>query len=211
MGRNNVRSGHDLLLRAGNGTEILSVVPEFNNLPMVIIGYDFLQDDLDQYINVIRFGHNDTWAQFLSSTPKSLREPLEQPKFTDGPTDQRLTVPKIHVSQGLRDFRHLGDYLPGGQRRENHEQPDLVYILVVQGCSGAFRSKLVLRTNLQTAGAEMFYEAVNGFSVVFTGAMLKKNLERRADQKYCFKKADTLDELQAMDADESQKIIGVMC
>jgi hypothetical protein len=205
MGRNNVRSGKDLLQRAGNRSVIPSVVPEFNDLPIVIIGYNFLQDDLDRYVNVIRFGHNDTWVQFLSSAPRSLREPFEQPKFTDGPTDQRLTVPKIHVSQGLRN------YPPYGQRRESQEQPDLAYILVVQGCGGAFRSKLVLRTNLETAGAEMFYEAVNGFSVVFTGAILKKNLEKRADQEYCFKKVDTLDELQAMDADESQKVIGVMC
>jgi len=211
MGRNNVRSGRDLLSRAGNGMEIPSVVPEFSDLPIVIIGHNFSQDDLDRHANVIRFGHSDGWMQFLSSNPRSLREPLERPKFTDVTTNQRLAIPKIHVSQGLKGFRHLGFYPSDGQSRESDEKPDLVYILVVQGCSGAFRSKLVLRTKLETAGAEMFYEAVNGFSVVFTGAILKKNLEKRADQEYYFKKVATLGRLQAMDADESQKVIGVMC
>lgn len=211
MGRNNVRSGRDLLSRAGNGTEIPSVVPEFDNLPIIIIGRNFLQDDLDRYLNVIRFGHTDTWVRFITPTPRSLGEPLEQPTFTDGPIDQRLTIPKIHVSQGLQHFQPRHDYLPDGQRQESHKQPDLAYILVVQGRGGAFRSKLVLRTNRETAGAEMFYEAVNGFSVVFTGAVLKKNLEKRADQDYCFRRVYTLGGLQAIDEDESQKVIGVMC
>jgi hypothetical protein len=52
---------------------------------------------------------------------------------------------------------------------------------------------------------------VNGFSVVFTGAVLKKSLERRRDLKYCFKKVESLDELLTPDVDESQKVIGVLC
>jgi hypothetical protein len=211
MGRNNVRSGDGLLSRAGNSIEIPSVIPEFNDMPIVIIGYNFDQDDLDRHVSLIRYGHNGAWAQLLWSVPRTLGEPPEQPKIAYGPADQRSTIPKVHVSQGMKDPQWSRRYLPQDTEQANLKLPDLAYILVVQGCSGMFRSKLVLNTNLQIAGAEMFYEAVNGFSVVFTGAVLKTNLENRGDLDYSFKKADSLDELVAMDKDESQKVIGVLC
>jgi hypothetical protein len=47
MGRNNVRGGKGLLLQAGNSIEIPSVIPKFNDMPIVIISYNFAQDDLD--------------------------------------------------------------------------------------------------------------------------------------------------------------------
>ena len=54
-------------------------------------------------------------------------------------------------------------------------------------------------------------EAVNGFSVVFAGATLKTNLEKWGDLNYSFKNANGLDEIVAMDSDDSQKVIGVLC
>jgi hypothetical protein len=212
MGRTNIRSGHDLLFRAGSLTETLCAIPEFNNMPIIFIGWDFDQDDLNRHINLIRHGQNDAWAQLLSPILKTLGEPPEQPKIAYGPADQQLNIPKIHISKGLNGFRHSRRYLPETEEEQHTlKQPDLAYILVVQGSSGAVRSKLVMRTNLQMTGAEMLYEAVNGFSVVFTGAMLKKNLEKRGDMKYCFRKVDSLDELLNVDSDESQKVIGVLC
>jgi hypothetical protein len=212
MGRTNIRGGHDLLFRAGREGETLSVIPEFNNMPIIIIGWDFTQDDLDQHINLIRYGQNDAWAQLLSPIPKTPGEAPEQPMIAYGPADQRLKIPKIHISKGLDDFQRSRRYLLETEGEQNNlKQLDLAYILVVQGSSGAFQSKLVMRTNLQMTGAEMLYEAVNGFSVVFTGAVLKQNLEKRGDLKYCFRKVESLDELLNVDADESRKVIGVLC
>lgn len=212
MGRTNIHNGHDLLDRAGRSIDLPSVIPEFDDMPIVIIGCSFAQDDLDRHINLIRYGHGDAWAQLLSSVPKTLGEPPEQIKIAYGPADQPLTIPKIHVSKGLNASQRSRRYPPEKEEEQNNpKQQDLAYILVVQGSSGAFRSKLVLRTNLQVTGSALFYEAVNGFSVVFTGAVLEKSLEKRGDLKYCFKKVETLDELLSVDADESQKVIGVLC
>ncbi|KAH8588784.1 hypothetical protein B0O99DRAFT_677131 [Bisporella sp. PMI_857] len=211
MGRNNVRGGDNLPSRAGCCTEIPSVIPEFNDMPIVIIGHNFAQEDLDRHVSLIRYGYDRAWAQLLSSVPHTLGDPPEQPKIAYGPPDQRSTIPKIHISQGMGDIQRLQRYLPQDLEQDSLGQPNLAYILVVQGCSGMFRSKLVLTTNRRMAGAEMFCEAVNGFSIVFTGAVFKTNLEKRRDLGYRFKKADSWDELVAMDADESQKIIGVLC
>jgi len=180
-------------------------------MPIVVIGLEFAQEDLDRHINLIRYGQNDAWAQLLSSVPKNLGGPPEQPKIAYGSADLQSKIPKIHISKGLNDFQHSRHYLLKTEEQNSLKQPDLAYILVVQGSSGAFRSKLVMRTNLKMTGAEIFYEAVNGFSVVFTSAVLKKNLEKRGDLKYCFKKVESLDELLNVDADESEKVIGVLC
>jgi hypothetical protein len=115
---------------------------------------------LDRYIGLIRYGHNDAWAQLLSAVLKTLGEPPEQPKIAYGTADQRLAIPKTHVSKGLSNFQRSRRYPLEKEEQNNPKQPDLAYILVVQGCSGAFRLKLVLRTNLQITRTEMFHEAV---------------------------------------------------
>ena len=90
---------------------------------------------------------------------------------------------------------------------------ELVYLMVIQGRSGALKSKLLVRWDLSAEGAEMLYESSNGYSVVFSGAILKSMwMKRREWERGCrFKKAGSLKELQEMEANESEKIIGVLC
>lgn len=209
MGLNNVRSSHGLLTRAGDGSEIPSVIPEFGNLPIIIVSYNFDQDDLDQHVPLLRCGHSDVWMHFLNSGPRGPGGTGSTRTTTFGHADEPWKVPKIHVSQGL--CRHQPRSLLGGGDGEQSGAPELAYILVFQGRSGAIRSNLVLRSSLDLAGAEMFHMAANGFSVVFSGAMLKKNLEKRTDVTYSFERVDNLDELQAVDSDQLKKVIGVLC
>lgn len=209
MGLNNVRSGHGILIRAGDGCEIPSVIPEFGNFPIIIVSYNFDQDDLDQHVTLLRSGHSDAWMHLLNSEPRSPGETGFARAITFGHADEPWKVPKVHVSQGLRTPQPISSLRDG-----NEEKPgalELAYILVFQGRSGAIRSKLVLRSNLDLAGAEMFHMAANGFSVVFSGALLKKNLEKRRDASYSFKRVENLDELQAVDSDQVKKVIGVLC
>ena len=208
MGLNNVRSGSNLLIRAGSGIEIPSIIPEFGSRPITITSYNFAQDDLDKHISLLRYGQNDSWMH-LSISPKVTSETGYAEKMSFGAADEPWQIPSIHVTQGL-----CKPQLSSSHRGGNGEEKaalELVYVLVFQGQSGALRSKLVLRSSLDLAGAEMFHMAANGFSVVFSGAMLRKNLERRRDVDYTFMSVASLDELQAVDSDVSKKIIGVLC
>lgn len=209
MGLNNVRSGRDLFTRAGSSMEIPSVIPEFGNLPMTIVGYNFDQDDLDQHVTLLRYGHSDTWIHLLISEPRDPGETRSARTITFGHADEPWKVSKVHVSQGLRAPQPRSFVRDGDEEKPG--APELAYIMVFQGRSGAIRSKLVLRSNLDLAGAEMFHMAANGFSVGFSGAMLKKNLEKRRDGNYSFKRVDNLDELQAVDSDQVKKVIGIPC
>jgi len=191
--------------------EISSVVPEFNDAPIVIVGHDLAQDDLDRYVRFIRYGHNDTWLHLRWPSPASMDERCDQPIIEHGSPDQPITIPKVHVSQRLGGPRRSRSYQQEEKPHEIRKDPALAFLLVIQGRSGGSRGKLVLRTDLHIAGAEMFYEAINGYSVVFSGVILKTNLGRRTDITFSFRKAHSLAERVDMDADGSQKLIGVLC
>jgi hypothetical protein len=60
-------------------------------------------------------------------------------------------------------------------------------------------------------GAMLFGGAAEGFSIVFSGVMPKENIQKRGNGDYCFRRAHSLEELLDMDADESQKVIGILC
>lgn len=66
--------------------------------------------------------------------------------------------------------------------------------MLVEGADGPGKSKLVIRTNRPQMGAEMLFEATNGYSVVFSGAMLKDDLEN-LPSAIGFVKVATLDKL----------------
>jgi hypothetical protein len=57
----------------------------------------------------------------------------------------------------------------------------------------------------------MFHMAANGFSVVFSGAILRENLEKRRNSGASFKKVNTIEELQDLESDSLSEVIGVLC
>lgn len=56
----------------------------------------------------------------------------------------------------------------------------LEYLLVIQGCNGTIRSRLLVRWDLEATDAEMLYESANGYSVVLSGALMKSDWMKRA-------------------------------
>ncbi|KAF2803386.1 uncharacterized protein BDZ99DRAFT_526742 [Mytilinidion resinicola] len=196
MGRNNVRKGSDLLQRAGSQIDIASVIPEFGDQPRYIVGHDMSQIDLERFINVIRHGQNDAWMQPQSSLANSPITPA---------TNCLVTCEARNIIRGFPPRYHQTT------RKPVVKESDVVFILVVQGRSGSNRSKFVLRTGLEATGAELFFEAANGFSVVFSGAMLKTNMDKRRDVRYGYKRESTLEELVSISEDDAEKMIGVLC
>lgn len=209
MGLNNVRKGYDIISRAGTGVDIPSVIPEFGNLALHIVGYNFDQDDLDQHVQLLKFGHNDAWMFLLDSAPKDPEKTQFAKTPTFGAADEPWKVPKIHVSQGLCAWQPRS--VPRDGKQETPDPPKLAYIMIFQGLSGGIRSKLTVRSNLDLAGVEMFHMAANGFSVVFSGAILRENLEKRKKSGASFKKVNTMEELQVLESDSLGGVIGVLC
>jgi hypothetical protein len=171
------------------------------------MGHDLSQDDLDQHVDILRYGQNDAWMQ---SKPSVTEGTPSIDRYILCEAGQPSTIPKIHVTKGLQ-WPPPRTYGAGKEHHDVVEPSDLAFIMVIQGRSGSIRPKLVLRTSRVQAGAEMFYEAANGFSVVFSGATLKSNLEKRGDLRYTFKRVGSFVELLSMDEDSTQKKISVLC
>jgi hypothetical protein len=204
---NHVRRGCDIISRAGTNIDIASDIPEFD-LALHIVGYNFDQDDLDQHVQLLKVGVNDAWMFLLEPAPKHPEETGFAKTPTFGVADEPWRVPKIHVSQGLRAWPPRS--VPQNGKHEKPD-PELAYIMIVQGRSGSIRSKLIVRSNLDLAGVEMFHMAANGFSVVFSGAILRENLEKRKKSGASFKKVNTREELQALESNSLGDVIGVLC
>lgn len=203
MGRTNVRSGHEFLARAGGSHESPSVMPELGNQPVLIWGYNLSQDDLDEHVSTLRYAQNDSWMEAKRSTTDDPYAP-----YAPCSSDQPMAIPKVHVTRGLKWPQLLyGEH----KDKPQPELSDLLFVLIVQGRGGSARSKLVKRVDLKQAGAEMFFESANGFSVVFSGAMLKKDWEKRGDTEYTFQAVASFWELFAMEEEVTRKVIGVVC
>jgi hypothetical protein len=128
MGLNNVRKGHDIIFRAGTDIDIASIIPEFGNHALYIVGQNFNQDDLDQHAQLLKFGHNDAWMCLLDSAPKDPEETGFAKTPTFGVADEPWRVPKIHVSQGRRTWQPQSMPQDGKQKQDH---PKLAYIMVV--------------------------------------------------------------------------------
>lgn len=85
-----------------------------------------------------------------------------------------LSIPKCVVSPCLRNTNSG----PAGHDKPSATSPSLAYLVVIQGREGALRSKLLILSSVQDVGSEMFYHAANGWSAVFSGAILRSDLKK---------------------------------
>jgi hypothetical protein len=99
---------------------------------------------------------------------------------------------------------------------------DFVFIAVVQGNGGSAIKKLIIANEYPQIATIIFNEAINGYSVVFTGACLKAELERAKDygpdsMAVIWRKVTNLNvmfglRVRARPRDETERlIIGILC
>lgn len=93
-----------------------------------------------------------------------------------------VSIPKIQVCPLLHH-----------DLTKNH--PELAVFIVVQGKEGSTLAKMVLKDDIRQLASQLFFEACNGFSVVFSGIMRKVDAQKLGKVGLVFKMAETLDEL----------------
>lgn len=77
-------------------------------------------------------------------------------------------------------------------------ESELVYFLLVHGKPGPGHVKVVMRWDLLGAAQAMMWEVANGYSVVFSGAVLKEQLEIGMGEGRIWTKVGSLAELSRM-------------
>ncbi|KAJ9634080.1 hypothetical protein H2201_009056 [Coniosporium apollinis] len=208
MGRTNIHRAQSLLNRAGTSFEEVAFIPDAERLVYIISGA-LTQDHLDRYADVLRNNRAGSWIQKDEGPPW---------KFAYSQGDQRLSIPKINVSNGMQvpgkeGPRYVGFRKAPDEYPEEHgpEEIELAYILVIQGQTGDTRCKLVVETSLERASSAIMHEALNGYSTVFTAAMLKANLAKLQDEAYALNVVEDRKTLKVIDSDPTSKCIGFWC
>lgn len=163
--------------------------------PVYLVYDTFTQTDLNAYAELLQFGIIEHWLyDDLGTSQLALCE-----------AGETFPVPKLCISLVLS--KPSLDVVP----------VDLVYIGIVEGRNNAERAKLVLKFSLNALGASMFHEALNGFSVVFSGVMLRSEglkllLQRDTKPTWKFLRVESVKELKAMKNDPANRDrIGVCC
>jgi hypothetical protein len=159
MGQTNIRSGGAILQKASRSGEDTALIPEFQKY-VLITGNDFSIDDIQRYWHLLKYGHSGLW----NKNGPGLRDCQKVE------ADQPSQIPMVHISAALK---------PGVGVNPPLNSVELVYFIVVEGRNGSIRSKLVYRTDLHRVGTDILWECVNGYSVVFSGAMLKTDWMQR--------------------------------
>lgn len=186
MGITNVRSPGDILLRCREASSrshmgkcIRAVIPDVQRAMFMEIAFS-TERDLLKWRPLLRRGLDDHWIQ--------------QGEKVVVAAPSNVSIPKIQVCPLLHS----------DLTENNHE---LAIFIVVQGKEGSALAKMVVKDNIGQLASQLFFEACNGLSVVFSGIMRKDDAEKLGKAGLVFKTAEKLDELLGNDGRHEEATI----
>lgn len=205
-GRTNLRHGAELVGRPasfGHSMDIPCLITDLERLAIWILG-DSPQEILDMHSKILRCGIYGSWVSAITETGTVPVPPQKALRHVSA--DEAIAIPKMHISPGLTDGR-LQNYI----KREDSQKElfPRTFFAVIQGRSGAAKSKLILRWTQDDLAREIFYEAANGYATVFSGAVLKSQVDVLSTAER-FQKVQSVQEMDRLEA-EGKGVVGVMC
>ncbi|KAJ4329658.1 hypothetical protein N0V87_010677 [Didymella glomerata] len=208
MGRTNIHHAESLASRAGSSFEEIALIPHADKL-IYIITDRLDQEQLDRFSGVIRECKTGSWIQKTEGSHQGF-------SYIQG--DRSMAIPKINISSGMQRLgkeRSLYTGIPQVHDRssvdDGLQETELLYVLIVQGQTGDTTCKLVIETSLGKACSAMMYEALNGYSTVFTAAILRGSLEKLRDETYTLKAVRDSKMLRTINSNTRSPSIGFWC
>ena len=179
MGRTNIHRSNQLLTHAGRTLDYVALAMDNHQLWYIVNG-PLSQHHLDRHAAFLRTGNVNTWLEKDDGLPQ---------KFTPCDGDRALPHPGIAVSPGLQV---PGQEMTSRSRKDLDASPgpqakDLIFVLVIQGQTGDAKAKVILETSREKAAVAIMSEAMNGYSTVFSAAMLKVDVEKLTDLTYALR------------------------
>jgi hypothetical protein len=185
-GPTNFHTAFQLLSRAGSTFELQAMIEHFHR-PVYVSYTSIPQEVVDKYLWCLSCGHLDQWVS-RSTDPLA---PMPVHVNTTAPDPFRI-APKAIISPALAGNPY------SNERDDQVSQID--FVLIIEGLSGATQQKLVVAHARHDASATIFHEAINGYSVVFSGAVPKTVtrsvfIHGGVGRNVMFRKVATLEEL----------------
>ncbi|KAL8881884.1 MAG: hypothetical protein Q9192_007695 [Flavoplaca navasiana] len=176
MSPTNIRKARGLLDRAGSTFDDQATIEPFGRPVYNIYVNGFSQDTLDKYVKVFNHGIEGQWLSNANDPSRVFR--IVDPSAP-------CNVPKMCISSAMK--KPSSPY--NNQMSDTSPEPKepLNYLLVVQGKNANERSKIIVEYSLEEAATSMLHEAINGFSVVFTGALFQSDSNRLFSERNRFK------------------------
>jgi hypothetical protein len=215
MGQTNIRSGGDLLRRAGSEHDQVAVVPEADNRAIHLDGRDCSKEELLKHSHMLSRppGCHDRWLHFS----------LEGRQLEDGETSNTerplpYFIPRVTLTSGLREFWTSGMQKVGTSRLVQPE--GLVFFAVIQDQSGSAAKKVHFADSQIRLSTIIFNEMINGYATVFSGAAFMTEIKRARDLSEvkwekvteCQRLFELREENEACDnLRERVPVIGVFC
>ena len=129
-------------------------------------------------------------------------------------------TPKVTLTPALGKY-WLMNYRPRPFDKDKPKEPEepegLVFVAVVQGLAGSAKSKTIKRYSQIDMTRAIYHELITGFSIVFTGAFLATELKSHRPGRIDWQKADSMEELRAIEASNDgggpggDRKIGIIC
>lgn len=157
MSSTNIRKASFLLERAGSTFDDQATIEPFGQKIYNVYIPSFTQEAVNSHTEHF---HHGVEGQWLSNA----RDPTRQFRVVDA--SPPLQVPKVCISRALESKTWSAE----------SEEP-LHALFIVQGQNASERSKIVVARTLHEAATSILHEAINGYSVVFTGAMFRSEME----------------------------------
>ncbi|KAI4191388.1 MAG: hypothetical protein LQ346_004764 [Caloplaca aetnensis] len=201
----NIRKGDALLQRAGTTFDDQAFIGPLQRPVYLVYVSAFLQEDVDKYAKLFDHGVEGQWLSHANDPTGLLRV------VDAGPP---CAVPKLTISSILEN-PPLAKKMKVYPFQEPRELMDLP--LVVQGKDASGRSKVVVARSFEDAATSMLHEAINGFSVVFTGALLRSDMNHLFSSKrsrpFDFKKVPDVAALNNFSTKTTRDCgkIGILC
>ena len=148
---------------------------------VLLNGREFTQEEVKSLRPVLQASSHDIWFEYSG---------MKGPK--PATNDKSLPISCAYTSPGLAS----GITGRFGELKSASGVPiEIAYVIVVRGASGALFSKVRVFYSLFAVAAGIMEEVLQGWSVVFSAAMLKRDVQKLGGNGVEFQKVGKLSEL----------------
>ena len=167
--------------------------------PVLLVGRSFALEEIEALSEVLQTSHRDKWVEYNGATP---------PKPTTN--DKGLPVPTLYTTIGVTEEMGINSRMD--QPTSADGKPiELAYVIVVRGARAATFSKMRIFYYHFAVAAGIMEDALQGWSIVFSAAMLKQDAMRVGREPVSFGKVESLKALIAAAEEERASDLVLLC
>ena len=199
MSPTNIHYADQILQRAGYESTTQAQIMPFGKA-ILLICREFTQEEVKALTEVLHAPRLETWFEYNG---------IKDPKPVTN--DKGLPIPSIYTSPGLkRDSGISGRF--DEPKSASGVPIEIAYVIIVRGASGAMFSKVRVFYSLFAVAAGIMEDVLQGWSVVFSAALFKRDVQKLGHIGVDFEKVGKLSDLvKSMDEERAWTSVLLYC